>query len=149
MLSIKEVLSRQIVPRTAPTCRAEFCGAGCTLSAARFTHTATLMQVRPDGSAVQVEGGAASELLEFGLLRWIDGPEAGLVRRIEAIDGDWLVLDRETAPSLAIGTRIALREGCDHTLGTCATRFANAVNFQGEPFVPGNDLLTRYPTASA
>ncbi|MFN7158060.1 MAG: phage BR0599 family protein, partial [Erythrobacter cryptus] len=42
------------------------------------------------------------------------------------------------------GTRIELREGCDHTIATCAARFANAINFRGEPFLPGNDLLARY-----
>jgi len=28
---------------------------------------------------------------------------------------------------------------------TCSARFGNAVNFRGEPYLPGNDLLTRYP----
>jgi uncharacterized phage protein (TIGR02218 family) len=86
-------------------------------------------------------------LLAFGTLRWIDGAETGLTRRIEAIDGNWLVLDRTTASTIAPGTRLELREGCDHTLETCAQRFGNAINFQGEPFLPGNDLLTRYPAA--
>jgi hypothetical protein len=43
-----------------------------------------------------------------------------------------------------LGTRTELREGCDHTIGTCAERFGNAANFRGEPFLPGNDLLARY-----
>lgn len=143
--SVKDLLSRQIVPRTAPTCRAEFCAEGCTLSANAFTHQATLAEISADGSAVRVTGGPAVALLAFGTMRWIDGPEAGLARRIEATDGTWLVLDRTSAEGITVGTRIELREGCDHTLETCATRFGNAINFQGEPFLPGNDLLTRYP----
>lgn len=143
--SVKDLLARQIVPRTAPTCRAEFCGEGCTLSANAFTHQASLAEISADAGSVRVSGGPAAASLAFGTLRWIDGPEAGLVRRIEAIDGTWLALDRSTSGSVAAGTRIELREGCDHTLGTCSTRFGNAVNFQGEPFLPGNDLLTRYP----
>ncbi|WP_298174102.1 DUF2163 domain-containing protein [Novosphingobium sp.] len=145
--SVKDLLARQIVPRTAPTCRAEFCGEGCTLSANAFTHQAVLAATSADGGVVRVSGGPAAESLAFGTLRWIDGPEAGLIRRIEAVDSTWLVLDRAAAANAAIGTRIELREGCDHTLGTCATRFGNAINFQGEPFLPGNDLLTRYPAA--
>jgi hypothetical protein len=47
-------------------------------------------------------------------------------------------------PGTAIGTKAELIEGCDHTITTCATRFGNAVNFRGEPFLPGNDLLARY-----
>ena len=57
-----------------------------------------------------------------------------------------LAIPLDTAPPA--GTRVSLREGCDRTLDTCATRFANAVNFQGEPFLPGNDLITRYPVPS-
>jgi hypothetical protein len=143
--SVKELLARQIVPRTAPTCRAEFCGEGCTLSASAFSHQAQLAAISGDASAVRVSGGPAAALLTYGTLRWIDGPEAGLTRRIEAIDGDWLVLDRTSDSSTLVGTGLALRQGCDHTLETCATRFGNAINFQGEPFLPGNDLLTRYP----
>lgn len=145
--SVKETLARQIVPRTAPTCRAEFCNEGCTLSANAFTHLAQLAEISADAGLVRVTGGPARTLLAFGTLRWVDGLEAGLTRRIDAVDGDWLVLDRNTTGSIPIGTRLELREGCDHTLETCAQRFGNAANFQGEPFLPGNDLLTRYPVA--
>lgn len=145
--SVKDLLARQIVPRTAPTCRAEFCGEGCTLSANTFTHETTLAEISADGGLVRASDGPTGAALAFGRLRWIDGPEAGIVRRIEGVEGAWLVLDRTTASEVGAGTRIELREGCDHTLDTCATRFGNAANFQGEPFLPGNDLLTRYPAA--
>jgi uncharacterized phage protein (TIGR02218 family) len=145
--SIKEILGRDIVPRTAPTCRAEFCGEGCALSPARFTHEATLAEVAVDGYAVRMSMPVGTADVVFGHLRWADGIDAGLVRRIEDRDGDWLVLESPSDTVLSIGTRAIVRQGCDHTLDTCATRFNNALNFQGEPFLPGNDLLTRYPAA--
>ena len=40
---------------------------------------------------------------------------------------------------------VSLTEGCDKRFATCRTRFANSANFRGEPHLPGNDLLTRYP----
>jgi hypothetical protein len=55
-----------------------------------------------------------------------------------------LALDAPLDIPLSSGLRVVLREGCDHTLATCANRFVNAVNFQGEPFLPGNDALIRY-----
>jgi uncharacterized phage protein (TIGR02218 family) len=45
------------------------------------------------------------------------------------------------------GDRIELRHGCDKSFATCTGRFRNAENFRGEPHLPGNDLLTRYPGA--
>ena len=47
----------------------------------------------------------------------------------------------------ALGALIELIEGCDKSLATCAARFGNAINFRGEPYLPGIDLLTRYPGA--
>jgi hypothetical protein len=44
------------------------------------------------------------------------------------------------------GVLVELVEGCDRRFVTCCQRFANAANFRGEPYLPGNDLLTRYGT---
>ncbi|MEO0030792.1 MAG: hypothetical protein RIS94_550 [Pseudomonadota bacterium] len=148
--SMKELLARQVVPRTSPTCRAEFCGDGCTLSVMRFGHAASVAERTTDGSGVRITGTTvpASNFL-FGTLRWRTGSECGLWRRIEDVQDGWLILDRAAPADVATGDPVTLREGCDHTLQTCATRFGNAVNFQGEPFLPGNDLLGRYPAAQS
>ena len=80
----------------------------------------------------------------------IKGPQdeaalTGLRATILSADAMGLVLDRPLDDASAIGDRASLREGCDHTVATCSTRFGNAANFQGEPFLPGNDLLAQYP----
>lgn len=146
--SLKSELHREIVPRTAPSCRAEFCSTGCTLSPARFTHEARLLAISDDRARVRLSVSVAADHLTDGVLRWVDGPHAGLAVRIEGASSDgWLSLDRQVAQGLDAGAWVIVREGCDHRLETCAERFANAVNFQGEPFLPGNDLLARYPSA--
>ena len=144
LLSAKTALDRELVPRTAPTCRAEFCGPGCALSPPRFTRELRLAEADAALNRVRFAGLAEAAPYAFGRLRWIDGAEAGLDFAVLDSDGAWLILERAPGPGLAAGARAVVREGCDHTLETCATRFANAVNFQGEPFLPGNDLLTRY-----
>lgn len=145
--SAKARLEEDSVPRTGPTCRARFCGPGCTLSAARFTHEATVETVDGQANRVRFSGAPAPETMREGSLRWIDGPHAGITMRVSHADEDGLALDTPLDPALAPGTRALLLEGCDHTLQTCHARFGNAANFQGEPFVPGNDLLARYPGA--
>ncbi|MEO6247507.1 MAG: phage BR0599 family protein [Sphingomicrobium sp.] len=83
----------------------------------------------------------------FGRLRWLSGANTGISTVIWGAEGAVVRL-RELAPhDIAVGAWIELREGCDKTIATCATRFANVANFRGEPHVPGNDLLTRYPGA--
>ena len=142
--SAKAALDIDPVPRTSPSCRAQFCGAGCALSPQRFTHGAAVVAVDEDSGRVRTDIADPSRFLH-GELRWCGGPKAGLRADIDAAEDGWLTLSGAAAlSSVAIGTPVRLREGCDHTLATCTDRFGNAVNFQGEPFLPGNDLLSRY-----
>jgi len=97
-------------------------------------------------NAIRVDGLTGLSGMVGGWVRWLQGPQAGIRMAIMAHDEDWLILDTPLNTALAAGTALILRQGCDHTLDTCSTRFGNAVNFRGEPYVPGNDLLTRYPT---
>lgn len=144
--SRKTELLRDPVPRTSPSCRAAFCGPGCALPGARFDHQGIVATCDLAANSVSVTTAAPPDLLVGGQLRWLDGPLAGLAMGIAALDGTALVLDQPLDLVPTVGARVLLREGCDRTLDTCATRFGNAVNFQGEPFLPGNDLVTRYPS---
>lgn len=149
LVSRKAELLRDAIPRTSPSCRAAFCGPGCNLSAARFTHEAVLSAADLDANAVVLGTTASPAALVGGFVRWLDGPQAGARMAVMASTPEGLILDTPLDPALAPGARALVREGCDHTLDTCATRFANAINFQGEPFLPGNDLITRYPVPAA
>lgn len=142
--SAKAQLEGDFIPRTSPTCRARFCGPGCTLSSAGFTRETSVVSFELDLNAVHLDISDPSKYL-MGELRWLDGPQAGIAMDIVGSGTGGLVLSTPLSDGLAIGTRARLREGCDRTLSTCAERFGNAINFQGEPFLPGNDLLARYP----
>lgn len=149
LLSDKTALAADHVARTSPTCRAVFCGPGCSLNGARFTHEAVCTTIDLENNEVSFTAGPLASNMAQGSLRWIDGPQTGLEMRVVRVNGNALVLDRSIDTGQAIGMRATLREGCDHTWSTCTNRFGNAVNFRGEPFLPGNDLLARYPTSSS
>ncbi|WP_170003377.1 DUF2163 domain-containing protein [Pseudopontixanthobacter vadosimaris] len=144
LVSSKARLEADPVPRTSPTCRARFCGPGCTLPASRFSREARLSHVGHASNRMGFDLPDHGRYL-YGELRWIDGPHVGAVMQIVDAEADALYTDMPLSGEVSAGMRVILREGCDHTIATCADRFANAVNFQGEPFLPGNDLLMRYP----
>lgn len=146
--SAKKILEYDLVPRTSPTCRAAFCGPGCSLSAIAFTSSHEVTGVDYDANRVTFGAIQPGHYLD-GQVRFLEGPQTGITFGVIAADATGLTLDRQLIEGLKIGSRAHLREGCDHTLTTCASRFANAVNFRGEPFLPGNDLLTRYGQPSA
>lgn len=144
--SAKASLDVDPVPRTSPLCRARFCGPGCGLSPARFRAIAAVAGWSAAADAVAFAG-LDHALYRHGSLVWLDGPDAGLRDRVVAAGPAGLVLDRPLDLAPVPGTRARLTQGCDRTLATCTGRFANSANFRGEPFLPGNDLIARYPGA--
>ncbi|MGB7373367.1 DUF2163 domain-containing protein [Pontixanthobacter sp.] len=142
--SAKFELEADIVPRTSPTCRAQFCGPGCNLSDAQFTQISSITGFDQGSGLVTIEAATISDHVG-GTIRWIDGPLAGQRSGIISASETGFLLDTPALDERIIGAHIYLREGCDHRYVTCNTRFGNSVNFRGEPFLPGNDLLVRVP----
>ncbi|QZH76360.1 MAG: DUF2163 domain-containing protein [Erythrobacter sp.] len=146
--SAKANLELDMVPRTSPTCRAVFCDADCGVNPARFTHLLAVTSIDLFANSVGFAGAPAAREMQGGWIKWVDGPLAGVTMQVIDDLGAALVLDRPLVDGIATGQLAYLREGCDHTVATCASRFGNAVNFRGEPHLPGNDLLARYPSSS-
>ncbi|MFL6739183.1 MAG: DUF2163 domain-containing protein, partial [Sphingomicrobium sp.] len=137
-------LGRPICPMTSPECRATLGDPGCSVDMAGRSLRARVTAVAAHQITVDEP---VDDRFCFGQMRFLGGPANGERRTILSIEGQQLAL--RTAPSgdVAVGTPVEIVEGCDKRLETCSARFANAVNFRGEPHLPGNDLLTRYPGA--
>ncbi len=137
-------LQRPVVEETSAACRAALGDRRCRvamLGRRRFARVVgcadrvvTLDALEP------VANGYAG-----GTLRWFGGRNSGLVSAIAASGGATVTLRSNACFTVEPGVLVDVIEGCDKTLATCAGRFDNAVNFRGEPFLPGVDLLTRYP----
>jgi uncharacterized phage protein (TIGR02218 family) len=137
-------LEAAICPETSPECRAELGDKKCRVDLAGRTLLATVGAL--GGSGLVLDRQVGTEFL-WGRARFVSGANCGLASVIVGVDGNRIEL-RDTARGVtAPGDRIELRHGCDKSFATCRDRFANAANFRGEPHLPGNDLLTRYPGA--
>ena len=136
------VLAATAIETYSPECRAELGDHRCRV--AMRGRTLRALVGSSDGGSIGVLDMAETEAANYsqGRLRVLAGPAAGLERRIIGAEAGRLLLDEPL--SLASGTAIELREGCDKRFATCTGRFANALNFRGEPHVPGGDLLTRF-----
>jgi uncharacterized phage protein (TIGR02218 family) len=129
-------------PATSAECRAELGDKRCRVDLAARTSSFTVVSAI-DGDLTL--DGASDDKFLLGRLRYLGGANCGLTTVVIGVDGNIVsVRDLPRAP-IEPGCRIALREGCDKRFDTCVTRFDNAVNFRGEPHLPGSDLLTRYP----
>ena len=139
-------LDAAIAPLTSPTCRAFFGDKQCKVSLHRFQTEMTITAVHEDHiECIALAGGAAR--FAFGQIRFLDGPNCGLDSSVIRGVDNLLWLGDMPAQPLGMDTRILLTQGCDKSFATCRDHFANSLNFRGEPHLPGNDLLTRYPGA--
>lgn len=140
------MLDGPVAPETSPDCRAELGDRDCRIDISRHRRIVRVASV--DGEhVVAAGGGLAAHAYAFGRWRWLTGPNSGLVQMVLASDGASVTLADAPAFVVEAGTLAELVEGCDKRLETCAGRFGNVLNFRGEPHLPGNDLLTRYPGA--
>lgn len=137
-------LDAPVTEVTSPECRAVLGDRRCRVDLAGRRVPAVVTAA--SGEVLTLASAVPDGDFAFGQLRWIDGPNAGLRTAIVANAGASVTL-RE-APAFAVTQAVAvdLIEGCDKRFATCAGRFSNAANFQGEPHLPGDDLLTRYGT---
>ncbi|MES2173422.1 MAG: DUF2163 domain-containing protein [Pseudomonadota bacterium] len=144
LLGAAAVLNGPVAPSTSPDCRARLGDGACRVDMAGRRKIVTVSAVEDADVAV---GELVAGVYAFGTLRWLSGANAGLTQAVIDNGVDGVVLADPPVFAVAAGTLALLTEGCDRQLATCAARFANAVNFRGEPYLPGMDLLTRYPGA--
>jgi uncharacterized phage protein (TIGR02218 family) len=137
-------LDAPVCPATSAECRARFGDKDCRVDLAGRSVRATVTGL--DGNVLTLDQ-AIDDRFVLGRLRYLSGVNCGLSTVIISASGNTVQVRDQPRAVVEVGCRIELREGCDKRFGTCVSRFDNAVNFRGEPHLPGNDLLTRFPGA--
>lgn len=137
-------LEEAVCPATSAECRAHFGDKQCRVDLAGRTIIASVTGVTAGELTLDR---SVDNRFVFGRLRYMSGANCGLMSVVLSVGGTVIRVRDLPRAAVESGCRVELREGCDKRFGTCVTRFNNAVNFRGEPHLPGNDLLTRYPGA--
>lgn len=135
-------LDRSPVALCSPECRAELGDPQCRVNLAAHRSIARVVSV--DGATLTHDAAAgAADALAYGRVRALTGAAAGLERGVVASAVGMVMLEAPLG-GLLPGDRVELTAGCDRRFATCRDRFGNALNFQGEPHVPGGDAVIRY-----
>ena len=138
------------------TCDATFCDSRCGLDSAAdgFSFQGTIDTVQSATMLLlNLNAAPLASALALGRLEMLSGGASGMVFDIlthQKITRDgasfdqievWLPLHQAITP----GDRVSVRIGCDKRFETCRNQFANQLNFQGFPHIPGNDFILSYP----
>jgi len=139
-------LDRAVAEETAPECRAELGDRRCRVAMAGRRGFVRVVSVAGVDVTLDVSEPVANGW-GGGALRWLGGANCGLESAVARSAGAVATLRVLPPFAIAPGTLVEIGEGCDKSVATCAARFGNVANFRGEPYLPGIDLLTRYPGA--
>jgi uncharacterized phage protein (TIGR02218 family) len=144
-------LAANIVPLTQATCRAAF-GDPVQCKAIQESQAAEVTGVdsRKLFSSTDLVGAFADGLFDYGYIVWTAGSNAGLrhdVRHYDQANGSILLVTDAAIP-IEVGDEFTVYEGCAKTRAACklksnASGVNNILNFDGEPDIPGNDVMLR------
>lgn len=122
------------------TCDAKLGDARCGVNLPALAVTATVASVT--GQVVIITSLAQpADWFSLGLL--VDA--TGARHKIKSHSGTRLILWEQPVVAPLVASTVTLTPGCRQTNAVCKAKFNNLVNFQGFPFIPGNDTLTNYP----
>lgn len=80
-----------------------------------------------------------------GILTFTSGDNDGLSFEVKRHSTTQVELWREPALPVLVTDTFRITAGCKKDNITCRTKFDNLINFQGFPFMPGNDVIQQHP----
>lgn len=144
---LTQQLSQHMGDLYSPVCRARFGDAKCGVDAAT---TAVSASVTSASSRSQFTASALTQPaghFDGGVITFTSGANDGLLAEVKFFEsGGRVSLALPMPYALSAGDGFSITTGCDKTITTCASRYDNALNFRGEPHVPGLDRMLQTAT---
>ncbi len=125
-------------------CRVDLGSSECGVALGPRTDTYSVTQVIA-ADTVRIVTTRATGYFTFGKATFTTGANAGAINEVLLHDGQTIRLFVPMPRPIVVGDQIVLVAGCDKTPETCNAKFANILNFRGEPHIPGNDKVFSYP----
>ena len=139
---LTQKLAQHIGELYSPICRAQLGDERCGVNLPTHQVTGTVSSVMSSQRFTDINRIEAVGYFDLGRVTFTGGANNGLSREVKffAKGGEFEVV---LAFPYAVqqGDAYELVRGCDKTISTCINRYHNALNFRGEPHVPGIDRL--------
>lgn len=129
------------------TCRARLGDVGigrCNKDLTAFTFVKTVTAVTDKQVFTASDATEASDYFAEGIVTWLTGNNAGVSQKVRTFASGVFTLVLPMVLNIQVGDTFTAVAGCRKRLiEDCKTKFANVVNFQGEPHRPTVDDITR------
>ncbi len=149
---LAHILNQPVGRAYGYSCDADLGDARCTvaLSDPAFNGTGAITAIMDQRRfTVSGLGAFADGWFAGGKLIWTSGANNGRAMEIKRHGVSATIVSIELWQAMSdavnVGDAFALTAGCDKQFSTCKSKFANAANFRGFPYMPGNDAVVALP----
>lgn len=123
------------------SCRAKLGDARCGVNLTSFTFTGTVTAVEAAHAFSDSSKTQGADYFANGLVTFTSGANAGFSMEIREFSNKRFGLFLPMPSAITVGDSYTVIAGCDKNFSTCISKFNNAINFRGEPHVPGTDKM--------
>lgn len=123
------------------SCRAALGDARCGIDLDLFTLNGVVSAVETNFSFVDSNKTQSNGYFSGGLITFTTGLNAGLSMEVRDFSASGFTLFLPLPHAIQVGDAYKVSAGCDKQFDTCIRKFNNAINYRGEPHVPGTDKL--------
>lgn len=139
---LMQPLAQVIGEVVSKLCRASLGDARCKINLPALTVAATVLLTNAAKTLITSPALVqAAGYFDYGLITFTSGSNSGYSMEVHQYTPGELQLFQPLPYGANVGDTFNLSPGCDRHFGTCITRFNNAINFRGEPHLPGQDKL--------
>ena len=143
---LKNQLNKIIGDVYSPICRARFCDNKCKLSKINYTYSAEISTIYDNRTFFTNNKDILSKnngYFDNGIITFKSGLNKNNSIGIRQFTSGNFTLILDTPYKMEIGDKFEVIAGCDKQFNTCINKFNNAINFRGEPHLPGIELLLK------
>jgi uncharacterized phage protein (TIGR02218 family) len=146
MRGLTQKLAQHIGAQYSPVCRAFLGDAQCKVSMTSRTVTGSITGVQSHQSFYDSTRSEPAQRFTHGVLTFTSGANQGIASEVLHYQSPEIQLALPLPFAPTIGDSYSMTEGCDRSFTTCTARFNNALNFRGEPHIPGMDRMLETAT---
>ena len=132
----------------SPSCRAIFGDDRCKANPNMYLHIESVEKVGKDRQVFIAEPSGevpAEDYFASGKVKWLKGKNKDLEQEIKKSQNRQFILTLPMLYPIEKGDMFIATPGCDKSFSTCCNKYNNAINFRGEPHVPGLDKVFATP----
>ena len=143
---LQQYLQQSVGNVTTKTCRARLGDSMCTVALGPYTVAGSVTSVTSQQVFTDSTKAQAADYFAEGVITFTSGPLTGFEQKVKAFEGGVFTLSLPMYQAIDLGTTFTVVAGCRKRLAEdCFTKFNNVLNFQGEPHLPGIDVITAQP----